>query len=84
MFRKIANSPILGVFGDYLLTFSRFIAEIFSTDTSDIRSTKNINRIMRNRARKIFHNNEKLSFSPISMQLRYIFFISDTLNSAII
>ena len=49
MFRKIANSPILGVFGDYLLTFSRFIAEIFSTDTSDIRSSKNINRIMRNR-----------------------------------
>ena len=84
MFRKFANSSILRVFGEYLFASTCLIAEIFSSDTSDNKSTKNVNKRMRERARKIFDNTEKVPFSPISMQLRYNFFISDTLNSAII
>ena len=67
MFRKNANSPIFGVFGDYLMTYRRLLAENFSPDTSDIWSIKNINRIMHNRALQIFHNTEKFPFSPISL-----------------
>ena len=67
MFRKIANSSIFRVFGEYLFASRCVIAEIFSPETSDIRSTKNVNRMMRDRARKIFHNTDKFPFSPISM-----------------
>ena len=84
MFRKFANSSILRVFGEYLFASTCLIAEIFSSDTSDNKSTKNFNRLWRECVLIVFDNTEKVPFSPISMQLRYNFFISDTLNSAII
>ena len=66
-FRKIENSSILRVFDEYLFAAECGSAETFSLETSDIKSTENVNRRMRERAPKIFYNTDKVPFRPISI-----------------